>query len=79
MVMVVGRLILIGVSMVASIAYAWGCAKEMTKLVSCEEVSLWRWEMMYAPSGGGRSMGVVVRYSGVTTFMDAKYDMAVCG
>jgi hypothetical protein len=23
------------------IAYAWGCAKEMTKLVSYEEVSLW--------------------------------------
>ena len=46
MVMVVGSLILIGVSMVASIAYAWGCAKEMKKLVRCEEVSLRRWEMM---------------------------------
>ena len=42
MVIVVGGLILIVVSMVASIAYAWGCAKEMTKLVSCEEVSLRR-------------------------------------
>jgi len=46
MVMVVKSLILIGVSIMASIAYAWGCAKEMTKLVSCEEVSLRRWEMM---------------------------------
>ena len=39
MVIVVGSRILIGVSMVASIAYAWGWAKEMTKLVSCEEVA----------------------------------------
>jgi hypothetical protein len=77
MVMVVGSLILIRVSMVASIAYAWGCAKEITKLVSCEKVSLRRWEMMYARSGVGRSVRVVVRYSGVTTFMDVRYDMAV--
>ena len=42
MVMVVGSLILIGESRVASIAYAWRCAKEITKLVSCEEVSLRR-------------------------------------
>ncbi len=46
MVIVVGSLILIGVSMVANIAYAWGCAREMTKLVNWEEVSLRRWEMM---------------------------------
>jgi hypothetical protein len=39
-VIVVGSLILIGESRVASIAYAWGCAMEITKLVSCEEVSL---------------------------------------
>ena len=44
--MVVGNLILTGVSMVAIIAYAWGCAKEMTQLVSYEEVSLRRGEMM---------------------------------
>ena len=40
MVIVVGSLILIFVSMVASIAYVYGLAKEMTKLVSCEEESL---------------------------------------
>ena len=57
MVIVVGSLILIGESRVASIAYAWGLAMEITKLVSCEEVSLRRWEMMYAPSGEGSSMG----------------------
>jgi len=49
----------------------------MTKLVSCEEVSFLRWEMIYAPSGVGRSVGVVVRYSSVTTFMDVRYDMAM--
>ena len=62
---VVGSLILIGVSIVDSIAYAWGLAKEMTKLVSCVEVSLRRCEMMYAPSGVGSNVGVVLRYSGV--------------
>jgi hypothetical protein len=55
MVIVVGSRILTCVSMVASIAYAWGLAREMLKLVSCEEVSLRRWEMMYAPFGMGRS------------------------
>jgi len=57
--------ILIGVSIVASIAYARGLAKEMTKLVSCVEVSLRRCEMRYAPSGVGSSVGDVLRYSGV--------------
>ncbi len=65
MVIVVGSLILIVVSMVASIAYAWGMAKEMTKLVSCEEMSLRRWEMLYAPSGVGSSVGGALRSSGV--------------
>ncbi len=51
--MVVGILILIGVSIVDNIAYAWGWAKEMTKLVSCEEVSLRTWEITYAPHGVG--------------------------
>ena len=45
MVMVVGSLILIGVSMVAIIACAWGCANEMTKMVNYDEVSLRRYEM----------------------------------
>ena len=65
MMIAVGSLILIGVSMVASIAYASGCAKEMTKLVSCEEVSLKRWEMMYVPSGVGSSVGGALRSYGV--------------
>ena len=61
MVMVVWICILIGVSMVASIAYAWGWAREITKLVSCEEaVSLRTWEIMYAPSGVGCSAGEVL-------------------
>ena len=51
--MVVGIRILIGVSIVANTAYAWGWAREMTKLVSYEELSLRTWEIMYAPSGVG--------------------------
>ncbi len=46
MVIVAGGLILIGVSMVASMAYAWVFASEMTKLVNYDEVSLRRCEMM---------------------------------
>ncbi len=42
MVIVVGSLILIWEYNVASIAYVWGLAKDMTKLVSCVEVSLRR-------------------------------------
>ena len=57
MVIVVGSRILIGESRVVSIAYVWGFATEITKLVSCDEVSLRRWEIMYAPSGEGRSVG----------------------
>ncbi len=72
MVIVVGSLILIGVSMVASSAYAWGLAKEMTKLVCCVEVSLRRCEMTYAPSGVGSSVGVVLRYSGVVMVSEEK-------
>ncbi len=77
MVIVMGSLILIGVSMVASIAYAWGLAKEMTKLASCDEVSLRRWEMMYAPSGVGSSVGDVLRYSGVIMLGDERYEFAI--
>ncbi len=61
MVIVMGSLILIGVSIVASIAYAWEWVKEITKLVSCEEVFLRRWEMMYAPYGVGCSVGGALR------------------
>ena len=72
MVFVLGSLILIGVSIVASIAYAWGLAKEMTKLVSCVEVSLRRCETMYAPSGIGISVGAVLRYSGVVMMSEER-------
>ena len=61
MVMAVGIRILIGVSIVTSIAYACGWAREISKLVSCEELSLRAWEMMYAPSGVGCSVGEVLR------------------
>ena len=59
--MVVGIRALMGVSMVDNIAYAFGWASEMTKLVSWEELSLRTCEIMYAPSGVGCSVGVVVR------------------
>jgi hypothetical protein len=36
----------IGVSMMTNLAYAWWFAKEMIKLVICEEVSFRRCEMM---------------------------------
>ena len=45
-VIVVGSLILIGVSVVVIIAYVWELVKEMTQLVSCDDVSLRWWEMM---------------------------------
>ena len=46
MVMVVGSPIFSGVSMVAIMAYAWGFAKEITKMVVYEEVSFLGCEMM---------------------------------
>ena len=46
---VVGRRILSGVSMVDIMAYVWGLAIDMTKLVSCEDVSLRMCEIMYEP------------------------------
>ena len=77
MVIVVGRRILIGDSSVVSIAYAWGCATEITKLVSCEEVSLRRWEMMYAPSGEGRSVGGALYSSGVVMVSEERKEFAI--
>ncbi len=77
MVIVVGSRILIGVSMVASIAHAWGWAKEMTKLVSCEEVSLRMWEIMYAPSGVGSKVGGAVRSSSVVMVNEERYEFAI--
>ena len=72
MVIVVGSLILIRVSMVSSIASAWRLAREMTTHVSFEEVCLRRWEMMYAPSGVGRSAGDVWRKSGMVMLSEER-------
>ena len=77
MVIVVGSLILIGESRVASIAYAWGLAMEITKLVSCEEVSLRRWEMMYAPSGEGSSVGGALSAAVVVMEIEDRYVIAI--
>ncbi len=77
MVMVVGSLIFIGVSMVASVAYACGLAREMTKLVCWEELSFRTWDMMYAPSGVGSSAGVAFRWAVVTTVRDERKEMAI--
>ena len=74
---VVGSLILIGESRVASIAYALGCAMEITKLVSCEEVSLRRWEMMYAPSGVGSSGGGALSASDVVMAIEERNVIAI--
>jgi len=32
---------------------------------------------MYAPSGVGSYVGIMVRYSGLTTLIDMRYDMAM--
>ena len=77
MVIVVGSLILIGESRVVSIAYAWGCAMEITKLVSCEEVSLRRWEMIYAPSGVGSSGGDTLYSAGVVMASEERKVFAI--
>ena len=60
MVIVVGSQIFIGVSMVVIVAYVWGLAIDMSKLVSCEDVSLRRCDMMYEPSGVGMNAGGAV-------------------
>ena len=52
---VVGSRILTGVSMVDILAYVRGLVIDMPKLVSYEDVSLRRCEMMYEPLGVGMS------------------------
>ena len=74
---VVGSRILIGMSMVDIMAYVCELAIDMTKLVSCEEVSLWRCEMMIEQSGVGMSVDGVVVYSDVILLVDERYEMAV--
>ncbi len=63
----VGSQILTWVSMVDIVAYVYGLAIDMTKFVSCEEVSLRRCEMMNEPSGVGMNVGVAVEYYEVET------------
>ena len=72
MLIVVGWLILTGVSMVVIMSYVWGCAIDMTKLVSCEDVSLRRWEMMYGPSRVGMNVGGAVAYYNVILLVDER-------
>ena len=74
---VLGSRILTGVSMVYIMAYVYGLAIDMTKFVSCEEVSLRRCEMMNEPSGVGMSVGGAVAYSEVILLADARCEMAV--
>ena len=50
---------------------------EMTKLVSCEEVSLRRWAMMYAPSGVGSSAGGALRSSDVVMATEERKVFAI--
>ena len=77
MVIVVGSLVLIGESRVVSIAYVWGFAMEITKLVSIDEVPLRRWEMIYAPSGEGSSVGGALYSSGVVMVSEERKVFAI--
>ena len=61
----------------ASIAYAWGFAREMTKLVSCVEVSLRRCEMMYAPSGVGSRVRGGLRSFGIVMASEERKEVAI--
>ena len=72
MVIVVGSLILTGMSMVMIMAYVWECAIDMTKLMSCEDVSLRRCEMVHEPLGVGMSVGGAVAYSDVMLLVDER-------
>jgi len=72
MVIVVGSLILIGVSMVVIMAYMWELAIDMKKLVSFVDVSLWRCDIICEPSGVGISVGGVVAYSAKMLLVDER-------
>jgi hypothetical protein len=63
--------------MVDIMVYVCGLAIDMTKFVSCEEVSLRRCEMMNEPSGVGMSVGGTVAYSEVMVLADERCEMAV--
>ncbi len=47
-------------------------AIEMTKLVSFEDASFRRCEIMYEPSGIGITLGDAVAYYGVMVFVDER-------
>ena len=72
MVIVMGSLILDGVSMVVIMAYVWGFAIEMTKLANCEDVSLRRCEMMYEPSLVEMSVGGAFAYYHAMLLVDER-------
>ena len=73
---VVGSRILTGVSMVDIMAYVCGLAMDITKLVSYEDVSLRRCEMIKEPSGVGMSVGGAVAYSDVILLVEESYEVA---
>ena len=72
MVIVVGILIFTGVSTVGIMACVRGLAIDMTKLVSCDDMSLRRRDMMYEPSGVGMSVGGAVAYFDVMLLVDER-------
>ena len=74
---VVGSRTLTGVSVVDIIAYVCGLAIDMTKCLSCEDVSLRRCEMMNEPSGVRMSGGVAWAYFDVILSVDERCEMAV--
>ena len=75
--MVVGSRTLVGGSMVDTMTCVCGWAIDMTKFVSCEEVSLRRREMMNEPSGAGIIVGGAVAYYDVMLLVNERYEMAV--
>ena len=74
---VVGSLILIGVSMVDITTYVCGLAIAMTKFVTWEELTLRRCEMMIVLSGVGMSVDGAVAYFDLMFLVDERYEMAV--
>ncbi len=50
----------------------WGLGREMTKVVCCEEAILGRCDIMYEPSGVGRSEGGAVVYSAEMKLVDVR-------
>jgi hypothetical protein len=63
--------------MVDIMAYVCGLAMDTAKLVSYEDVSLRRCEIMYEPLGVGMSVCGAVAYSDVILLVDERYDVAV--